>query len=67
MMDREVKQAVYRGDDAASVDLKIAAEAAVAAWLATIAPESRARALEMACNRFRWQMQYGAPTRVKAP
>lgn len=44
-----------------SVDLKLAAEQAVAAWLDTVAPESRARALEEAVERFRWRMLTGGP------
>lgn len=40
--------------------LKRAAEAAVAAWLRTIPPEERARALDEACERFRWQLEHGA-------
>lgn len=42
-------------------DLKRATEQAVAAWLDTVAPESRERALEEACVRFRWQMLNGSP------
>jgi hypothetical protein len=44
-----------------AIHLKMAAEAAVAAWLATIAPEERAGALDAACERFRWQMLHGVP------